>query len=384
MYLTAMEVISMDEKRLLLFLSRELQEGRFLDYKREYAKPASYEGKKEFLKDVTGMANAAGGSLIVGVDERPNAEGFPGTLIGVEDGEGISQLWENITKSCVEPRIPGIVTKGIPLPDGRSAIVVHIPASLRKPHQMVLEKHRGFYIRHGRDTVPMSVDEIRHAVLSVEGAEDRAHAYLLGRELELRETKMYNPCPVLFQAIPLVPLEQEIDTLNDEVSQILYDRDEKLVEGNVRLRSMYLPVPNLWGVEAGSSRDTPDYITEIHRNGCVQGLIFVTQYQPEPSAPGDRWLHALFRDYFKAFLKLCERVTEQQRIAAPYLIRVKWIGARGGYFSLRDRDGFRQVKGPWKMDDLTLPEVVHQPGDSWTLLGDRLFNYLCNAFGIRT
>lgn len=134
MYLTAMEVTSMDEERLRLFLARELQEGHFLDYKREYAKPASYEGKKEFLKDVTGMANAAGGSIIVGVDERLDAEEFPGTLIGFEGGEGISQLWENITKSCIEPRIPGIVTKVIALLDSRTAIAVHIPASLRKPH----------------------------------------------------------------------------------------------------------------------------------------------------------------------------------------------------------------------------------------------------------
>lgn len=65
----------------------------------------------------------------------------------------------------------------------------------------------------------------------------------------------------------------------------------------------------------------------------------------------------------------------------PYLIRVKWIGARGGYF-IKKESISRKEYGPWKMDDLTLPDVIHQPGDSWQPIADKLYTYLCNAFGV--
>lgn len=100
------------------------------------------------------MANAGGGNIIVGVHERTDVEGFPGALTGLEGGDALSQMWENISKGCIDPRIPGFFTKLIPLSGGRSAIIVYIPPSLRKPHLVIIEKHRGFYIRHGKDSVP--------------------------------------------------------------------------------------------------------------------------------------------------------------------------------------------------------------------------------------
>lgn len=269
MYLTAHQIQDMNEEKLRSFLDRGFQEGRYLDYKESYEKPSSYEGKKEFLKDVTGMANAGGGTIIIGVKESPEGDGLPGEVIGIDDGENQAQRWENITKDCIDPRIPGIFAWVIPLSTGKSIVIIYVPPSFRKPHMVNIEKHRSFYIRHNRDTVPMSVDEIRHAVLSVEGAPDKAHAYLLARELDIRQTKMLNPCPLLLQAIPIIPLESDIDPLSEPIKQILYGNDDRLKVNGYTLKSNFLPYPTLWGVESGSGRDNPDYLVEIHRTGYI-------------------------------------------------------------------------------------------------------------------
>ena len=384
MYLTSQEVQNMDEAALNSFVSRKLQEGRHLDYKLCYEKPASHDGKKEFLKDVTGMANAGGGTIIIGVEESAEGDGLPGSITGIDDGENQSQTWENLTKDSIGPRIPGIFTKLIALSNRRSIIIVYIPPSLRKPHMVMIKDHRGFYIRHNKDTVPMSVDEIRTVVLSVEGAPDKAQAYLLARELDIRESRMFDSCPLLLQAIPVIPLDVDIDPLSNEIKQISLDPQDRLkvdkAEGIIlTLKTDFGPSPILWGAEAGSSRNDPDYLTEIHRNGYIQALISTTYFGPSLPGKGDHRLYAEHQSFFKSFLMLCELITEQQEIASPYLIRVIWIGARGGYFNRKEGISMQNY-GPWELGDLILPNVIHQPGDAWQPLADKLYRYLCNAF----
>lgn len=67
MQLTARQVIALTEESLGKFLALSIPEGLYLDYKEGLSGISEKETKREFLKDVTAFANAAGGHLFLGV-----------------------------------------------------------------------------------------------------------------------------------------------------------------------------------------------------------------------------------------------------------------------------------------------------------------------------
>ena len=69
MQLTAQQVIALTEESLRTFLALSIPEGLYLDYKEGLSGTSEKETKREFLKDVTAFANAAGGHLLLGVKE---------------------------------------------------------------------------------------------------------------------------------------------------------------------------------------------------------------------------------------------------------------------------------------------------------------------------
>lgn len=101
-------------------LAEKVREGRDLDYKRQLPGKASGE-KKEFLKDVSSFANAAGGFLIYGMEEK---DGEPEELVGIsaENSEGEILRLASIIQTGVQPRIPGVRTKSIALQNGKDRL----------------------------------------------------------------------------------------------------------------------------------------------------------------------------------------------------------------------------------------------------------------------
>jgi hypothetical protein len=57
MCLTMREVVEMDEVQLREILNNRIPEGAYLDYKMQLPGVSANEGKREFLKDVTAVAN---------------------------------------------------------------------------------------------------------------------------------------------------------------------------------------------------------------------------------------------------------------------------------------------------------------------------------------
>lgn len=68
------------EADLQALMDGQLAESRVLDYKRDRI-GNSQSDRQEFLADVTSFANAAGGHLILGVEE---AKGIPTSIPGIE------------------------------------------------------------------------------------------------------------------------------------------------------------------------------------------------------------------------------------------------------------------------------------------------------------
>lgn len=112
-------------------LVSEVAEARDLDFKRDL--PATTpEGKREFLKDVSSLANAGGGDLVYGMEA--DAEGVARPIVPQDFNPDEERLrWEEVLLRGVDPRIPGVRMRAIDVEDGR-VLLVRVPQSWNAPH----------------------------------------------------------------------------------------------------------------------------------------------------------------------------------------------------------------------------------------------------------
>lgn len=125
-----------------------------LDYKREW-----WKNDKEQLKDVCAFANAQGGYIVIGVEEKGNS---PTGILALPEGEVQKDALIKRCMAQIKPAIRGLDGAVILMPEhGGNAIVIHVPNSFHGPH-MVDCKRRGYYfpMRIGTDTVEMTIAQI--------------------------------------------------------------------------------------------------------------------------------------------------------------------------------------------------------------------------------
>jgi len=147
------------EHDLLELISNQVTENLSLDYK-ECGALQRTEGKKgEVAKDVSALANSAGGVLVYGIKESGHV---PIELDAGVDPLDISKEWlEQVINSRIERRIDGVRVHQVPLFGariGRVAYIVSVPASVRAPH--MASDHR-YYKRFNFESVPMEDYEVR-------------------------------------------------------------------------------------------------------------------------------------------------------------------------------------------------------------------------------
>jgi len=109
-------------------------EGLRIEYKRDLYGRSDAE-KKEALKDISALANADGGHLIVGVEAQ---NGLPTSVSGVDipnPDEAVLRL-EQLVRTGIEPRLIGVRTRTVALQNGRICIVMRVPKSWTSPHRV--------------------------------------------------------------------------------------------------------------------------------------------------------------------------------------------------------------------------------------------------------
>jgi Putative DNA-binding domain len=147
------------ESDLLALIRAGEKESLTLEYKACEALGASDGKKNEVSKDVSALANSAGGTIIYGMLEDGHVP--TGLDVGYDRG-ALSKEWlEQVITSRIQRRIDGVVIHEVELETtnaGRVAYVVSIPQSLRAPHQA---SDKRFYKRFNFQSVPMEEYEVR-------------------------------------------------------------------------------------------------------------------------------------------------------------------------------------------------------------------------------
>jgi hypothetical protein len=134
-----------------------------LDYKRSESLDKSK--KDEIAKDVSAMANSAGGVLVYGLDEQKKTNG-PVVFDGGVDAQKFTTEWlEQVIDSNIQRRIDGVRVNKVPMAGTNNVVyVVSVPQSDRAPH---MAAHR-YYKRLGTTTAHMEEYEVRDVARRME------------------------------------------------------------------------------------------------------------------------------------------------------------------------------------------------------------------------
>ena len=148
------------ENKLRNLISGEVEESLTLEYKSAEALDRGEFKKKEITKDVSAMANSAGGVIVYGLAEssEPDRRHLPERIVPV-NRQQIPREWLEQIIQAIRPRIDGIVIHSVQIgaSDSDVAYVVEIPQS-NTAHQA--SDHR-YYKRFNFQSVPMEDYEVR-------------------------------------------------------------------------------------------------------------------------------------------------------------------------------------------------------------------------------
>ena len=102
--------------------------------------------KEEIARDVSAMANAAGGIIVYGLHET---NGVATSIAGCPAEYGKAEWFDQVITNNIEPKVQGVVIKRIDLPEGKMALVVEIPKAMSfAPHQSKPNKNLLSSLQH--------------------------------------------------------------------------------------------------------------------------------------------------------------------------------------------------------------------------------------------
>lgn len=150
----------MTQDDLQELIANKVEESLILDYKAAASLANTDSVKKEITKDVSAMANSAGGRIIYGIKEPAERElrHLPERIDPV-DRRQFTKEWLEHVISNIRPRISGLVITPVPLASSATdvAYVVDVPMSTTAHQATDLR----YYRRYNFESVAMADHEIR-------------------------------------------------------------------------------------------------------------------------------------------------------------------------------------------------------------------------------
>jgi hypothetical protein len=172
-FLSTLALTDLSEVHIAGLVADGVAESRELDFKR--MPYDNRDAKREFLKDVTALANTFGGHLVIGVAE---VDGIASEVVAITDRsfDGEKQRLENLLRDAVEPRLIGVQMQQVPIAAGGFALVIHVPRSWNPPHRVLMGDNR-FFGRNSTGAYPMDVEQLRAVFLGASELEQRVRKF---------------------------------------------------------------------------------------------------------------------------------------------------------------------------------------------------------------
>lgn len=178
------------------------QESRTLEFKQE-VHLQKLSDRKEFLRDVTSLANTDGGYLLIGVKERGKVANG---ILPVADHQTFQRDALNLLRYSVKPQIFGLRMWPVEVEPEKYVVVIYVPMSWNRPHMVVLKGERGFWGRNEEGKYPLDVATLRALFLWGQVVEERLAQFRAERVAWLLSRDTKRPY-VLLHFVPFSSLQ---------------------------------------------------------------------------------------------------------------------------------------------------------------------------------
>jgi hypothetical protein len=183
-----------DVQRLI---AERIPESGSLEYKERLELETDAQ-KRELLKDLTGMGNGGGGTIIYGVMETDDRSGHPAQLAPLTDPALPGRL-EDVVRNAVRP--PLIMDLQWVEVDTGYVLVVNVFRSPLGPYMVQAYGENRYYLRQGSRVAPMDEQQVRDAyLLAVRQIQD------LERAWTTRELPILPPTDRPYLTVSAIPL----------------------------------------------------------------------------------------------------------------------------------------------------------------------------------
>jgi hypothetical protein len=343
-----------DESHLLALVENGYAERRTVEYKRDLPTRKD-DDKKEFLADVSSLANASGGDLVFGVEA---VEGVPTRLAPLAISPDAEKLaWEASIRDGIDPRIPSVRVREIVV-EGGHVLIFRIPRSWVGPHVVTYKGAFRFYSRTSAGKYPLDVGELRTAFLGGNRLADELRSFRAGRlglivAGEAPVQLASNPKVIVhvlpFEAFVGRPSVQLNDTEGTGLFRPLFRNYTSRTRWNI---------DGLLTAELLRDDEPSTAYAQLFRNGAFEGVdagMMSRDLHQQYRAPYlyGHWLEYALNGEFANSLEVLRRVGAQP----PMAILVTVIGVKG-YIMLAGEGFFEQGRRKIDRDTLVLPDVV--------------------------
>lgn len=242
------------------------------------------------VREALAFLNGRGGDIVIGVREAKNDHPRIEEITPVANIVATVDRLAQSLAAVIEPTQSILGVRAILKPDsdGDGVIVVRAPSSLRAPHRYTGNKE--CYIRRGRESVPMPMDEVQDVTLSRAMRQSERLA-ILERHFESMTYAKANRTTLPGQRIRIksvfLPLLSGQVVLDSAVVSFLGHRKPDFFQGSSKKDTFsvmsvlgHSPVPILRGVMLEGERSARDRFIYCAKS-LLTNLVMVSEYVDE-------------------------------------------------------------------------------------------------------
>ena len=225
MYLLDTHTTKFTEKDLENLKEANVSEGIQIEFKKELKIDANND-KKEFISDITALANTEGGVLFVGIEERKDDNGKNTgvaesiTPIEISNVDQLIQKINNFIRSSTNPPLTNVHINPIVIEANKYVLVFTINPTIDLPVMNTVNKTNKFYKRTSVGKYPVEVYELSEMFNKSQTNRDRIQKFISERHSKVRYSNIIPTLDIegsFFLHLSPISTRNQIDFSNDTI-----------------------------------------------------------------------------------------------------------------------------------------------------------------------
>jgi len=321
------DINTVSEKDLNSLIHDQVSEDDTLEYK-EQLTIETVDAKLEFLKDISSMANAKGGDIILGIREDTDHRPVEPVALREFNFDDWQRRINDVCIHHLEPRLLGIQFREVRLAKGGSAMVIRVPRPWAGPHMVKLKDDNRFYVRVGNQKKVMSTPELRSAFLLPESAAQRMRNFRTERlaKVMVQETPvpLVGSATVVIHILPLAAFNQQIEV------------DLTNLRSRTDITDLVVPIAS-GGWDRGfnfdgyfsyntPSKDKSMGYVQLFRNGCIEATDTALLLDHEGNSKRfHQEVESAISEAMARFLQIVQKIN----VPPPFFAMLALLNVRG-------------------------------------------------------